>query len=113
MSQLLINAGLADAGDPFDIMFLTAQVTLGTPTGTWSWVQTSGPTVTLFGSGASRHYQAPALATPSILVFRVQIDGAASSVTHNITAHSGLWQYSASVPGLVARGLNRTPNLTS
>lgn len=63
---------------------------------TVDWIQLSGPTVAIIGSGVLRNYYTPINRTGSTLTFQVTIlfdNGITSvdSVTHTIYGHGGPW----------------------
>lgn len=84
-----------DQIEPFSEVSINGTALTGS-IATWAWSQLSGPAVTLFGSGSSRTFTAPAVSSSSVLQFQVVGDGLATD-TVSITVNPHLdWLKKAS-----------------
>lgn len=107
-----VDPGLPQTVDPFQVVQLNATVP-DTNVTVDSWVWAAPPSVTLYGSGPSVQYQAPATMVGTTLAFQVTATSAGISVsapvTHTVRSHSGMWRLSSDRTHLIGLEYRRTP----
>ena len=90
--EVSVSAGNDGAGSAGQTVTLTGTVTSGTVS-VGQWTQTSGPAVTLVGSGASVSFMVPGVAAPTPATFRFSGGGASDETT--ITFNPAVMSFAA------------------
>lgn len=97
-------------GESFSTATVTATLAAGSAApDSWTWTQTSGPTVTLSGSGASRTFELPALMDGGTIT--IQATATKDSVSHSMSTtvtvhpHGFFWTRSTATDWLPVRAV--------
>lgn len=105
-----VNAGVDQTVDSYAAVTLTATASDSDGTiASYAWAQTAGPAVTLAGTGASRAFKAPGVATDTALTFQVTAtDNAGATATDTIVvtvreATTRVWSGAAWAPAEILR----------